>query len=220
MQNSDDDEEVSWKKLNSSWVEPLEFSDIPNNWQSIFSESKINLVSDNISQQLESIGDFKSIFPPKNLVFNAFNHCKFENIKVVILGQDCYHGRGQAMGLSFSVPNSVEIPPSLRNIYKELEDDPDIEFDIPQHGNLTNWANQGILLLNSALTVVETKPGSHMKYWEDITDDIVINLSNIKEGIIFVLWGNFAKKKEKLINPNNNHYVLHLCTFKTPTCQH
>lgn len=148
----------------------------------------------------------KTIYPPGPLIFNAFNLTHFDDVKVVILGQDPYHGPGQAMGLSFSVPAGIPIPASLRNIYKELKDDVGIE--IPKHGDLTKWASQGIFLLNAMLTVEHKNPGSHKKIgWQTFTDAVIQKLSDLKDGLIFLLWGRFARSKIDLID-EMKHYVL------------
>jgi len=149
----------------------------------------------------------KKIFPPKELVFNAFQLVPKDKIKVVILGQDPYINEGEAMGLSFSVPKGVKIPPSLRNIYKELAEDQDVDFDIPDHGDLTKWAEQGVLLLNSALTVREGKSNSHAEYWKYMTDNIIKDISKRMNGVIFLLWGNYARHKKNFIDIDK-HYVL------------
>ncbi len=145
----------------------------------------------------------KVIYPHQNLIFNAFEQCLFEEIKVVIIGQDPYHGTGQANGLAFSVNVGQKIPPSLRNIYKELKDD--VGFEIPTHGDLTAWAKQGVLLLNSVMTVEEGKPGSHQhKGWETFTDAVINKLSGENNGIVFLLWGNYAKSKMELIDASKH----------------
>lgn len=148
------------------------------------------------------------IYPKGSLIFNAFNLTPLPSVKVVILGQDPYHNPGEAMGLSFSVPKGIRIPPSLMNIYKELLNN-DVGFaKIPLHGDLTGWANQGVLLLNSMLTVEKNKPGSHKNLgWQDFTDDVLRTISAEMEGIVFMLWGNFAKSKSKLID-RSKHLVL------------
>lgn len=147
-----------------------------------------------------------NIYPKKTEVFNAFKLTNFENVKVVILGQDPYHGPNQAHGLSFSVNYGIKIPPSLANIYKELKSD--IDFAIPSHGNLTSWANQGVLLLNATLTVRAGEPGSHQKTgWETFTDAVIKLISDKKENCVFLLWGNFAKSKINLIDLDK-HLVL------------
>jgi uracil-DNA glycosylase len=147
-----------------------------------------------------------TVFPENDMIFNAFNFTTPSNIKVVILGQDPYHGKRQAHGLSFSVPNGVKIPPSLRNIFKELQSD--LNHSISGNGNLESWAKQGVLLLNATLTVREKKAGSHQKLgWEAFTDSIIKKLSAEKEGVIFLLWGAFAQKKSALINVNKHHVL-------------
>ena len=145
-------------------------------------------------------------FPPENQIFEAFNTTPFSKVKVVILGQDPYHGEGQAHGLSFSVNNNVTIPPSLRNIYKEITED--IGAEIPNSGNLTRWANQGVLLLNATLTVRAHKAGSHQKKgWEKFTDAVIEKLSNEREGLVFMFWGGPAKKKGAKVDASR-HLVL------------
>ena len=146
-------------------------------------------------------------FPPGKEIFSAFNHCTFDNLKVVIIGQDPYHGEGQAEGLSFSVPKGISIPPSLRNIYMELNQD-DVEFADPGHGHLENWAKQGVLLLNSVLTVEKNSPASHAnKGWEVFTDQVISLLSENKTNLVFLLWGAYANKKSELID-SNKHLIL------------
>jgi uracil-DNA glycosylase len=147
-----------------------------------------------------------TVFPPEEYVFNAFSLCSFENVRVVILGQDPYHGPGQAHGLSFSVPDGVKTPPSLKNIYKEIKTD--IGNDIPLTGNLERWATQGVLLLNATLTVESGKPGSHQKFgWETFTDAVIKKISDEKENVVFLLWGSFARNKKSLID-TAKHLVL------------
>jgi uracil-DNA glycosylase len=148
----------------------------------------------------------KTIFPEETLIFNAFNQTSFEDIHVVILGQDPYHGSNQAHGLSFSVPDGIKIPPSLKNIFKELGSD--IGKEIPKSGNLIHWAKQGVLLLNASLTVEENKPMSHSKIgWNLFTDAVIKKISQEKTNVIFILWGKFAQEKEKLIDPEK-HFIL------------
>jgi uracil-DNA glycosylase len=148
-----------------------------------------------------------TVFPKGTDIFNAFNHTPFDKVKVVILGQDPYHGQGQAHGLSFSVQKGITVPPSLKNMYKELADEfPD--FKIPNHGELTAWADQGVLLLNATLTVRAHEAGSHQKRgWEIFTDFVISSLSEQRNGIVFLLWGKFAQQKEVLID-TNKHFVL------------
>lgn len=148
----------------------------------------------------------KIIYPPGKLIFNAFNTTPFNKVKVVILGQDPYHNPGQAHGLSFSVPIGVSAPPSLVNIFKEIEADLDIAR--PNHGNLEKWAEQGVLLLNASLTVEENKPMSHSKVgWHEFTNSVIHILSEKKDKLVFLLWGGFAKSKTELID-TKKHCVL------------
>jgi uracil-DNA glycosylase len=146
------------------------------------------------------------IYPPGNLIFNAFDKTPFDKVKVVILGQDPYHGAGQAHGLCFSVPFGVVPPPSLLNIFKEINSD--LGIPVPDHGNLESWAIQGILLLNATLTVRKDHAGSHQgKGWEKFTDCVIKTISEKKEGIVFILWGKYAQAKESLID-KTKHYIL------------
>lgn len=148
----------------------------------------------------------KTIYPPGPQIFNAFNTTPFDEVKVVIIGQDPYHGPGQAMGLSFSVPPGKQIPPSLENIFKELNKD--IGMDIPNHGDLTKWAKQGIFLLNATLTVQASQANAHQNIgWQKFTDKVISKLSSEREGLIFMLWGGFAKKKAKLIDQSKHHVL-------------
>lgn len=146
------------------------------------------------------------IFPPGKLIFNAFNTCPFDKVKVVIIGQDPYHGTSQAHGLCFSVPDSVEQPPSLRNIFKEIQED--TGTPVPRSGNLERWAHQGVLLLNATLTVRAHNAGSHQgKGWEEFTDAAIRRLVEKRENIVFMLWGNYAQRKGAFIDPEK-HLVL------------
>lgn len=148
----------------------------------------------------------KTIYPPGPLIFNAFKQTPFDKVKVVILGQDPYHNKNQAHGLSFSVSDRVTKPPSLVNIFKEIKDD--LGLQIPAYGNLQKWANQGVLLLNASLTVRENEPGSHSQIgWLQFTDDVIKKISNEKEGVVFLLWGKFAQQKQALID-ETKHFVL------------
>lgn len=148
----------------------------------------------------------KTIYPPKDQIFNAFNLSSFKNTKVIILGQDPYHNEGQAHGLSFSVPDGISVPPSLRNIYQELKSDLNIEPS--KNGNLTQWATQGVLLLNSVLTVEKNSPGSHAKSgWADFTDTVIDILNENKQNLVFLLWGAYAQQKTELID-QSKHLVL------------
>lgn len=146
------------------------------------------------------------IYPTKELIFNAFNLTPLENIKVVILGQDPYHGAGQAHGLAFSVPDNITTPPSLKNIYKEISTD--LATPIYKNGNLESWAKQGVFLLNTVLTVKASSPTSHSKIgWQQFTDSVIKLISNQLDGVVFMLWGNYAKSKAPLIE-SSKHLIL------------
>lgn len=148
----------------------------------------------------------KIIYPPKSEIFNAFRHTKYEDLKVVILGQDPYHGEKEAQGLSFSVNNNIKRPPSLQNIFKEIEDD--LKISMSQNNSLVPWAEQGVLLLNSVLTVEKDSPASHQKKgWEIFTDNVIKIINEKKEPVVFILWGNYARSKKELIT-NTNHYII------------
>lgn len=179
--------EKSWKEvLKSEFVKPY-FEQIPQHIKTEKSQGKI-------------------IYPPGSVIFNAFNITPFDKVKVVILGQDPYHGKGQAHGLCFSVQNGVAPPPSLMNIFKELQDD--IGIDIPSHGNLTHWAEQGVFLLNASLTVRTGEPMSHSKIgWATFTDMVIKKISELKKNVVFILWGKFAQEKRVLID-ESKHLVL------------
>ncbi|MDQ3392620.1 MAG: uracil-DNA glycosylase [Bacteroidota bacterium] len=146
------------------------------------------------------------VFPPGKEIFNAFNFCPFDSLKVVIIGQDPYHGKGQAHGLCFSVREGVRVPPSLANIFKEIKDD--LNKEAPKDGSLERWARQGALLLNAALTVRSNQAGSHQaRGWEQFTDTVIKVVSDNKEGVVFMLWGAYAQKKSMLIDADK-HLVL------------
>ncbi len=180
-------------QIESSWKEALVEE---------FAQDYFKTLSETIREKYLS----EKTFPPPKLVFNAFDHCPFDTVKVVILGQDPYHNDGQAMGLSFSVPNGVQIPPSLLNMYKEIESD--IGTPIPVSGNLERWADQGVLLLNATLTVKAHQAGSHQGLgWEQFTDAVIEKLATKREGIVFLLWGNYARSKAPMIDPER-HLVL------------
>ncbi|NAZ53448.1 uracil-DNA glycosylase [Vibrio toranzoniae] len=180
----------------------------PKTWESIINDERdkeyFQSVLAFVEQQRNS---GKTIYPPQEQVFNAFDMTPFESVRVVILGQDPYHGANQAHGLAFSVLPGVKIPPSLRNMYKELAQD--IEgFEIPNHGYLDSWASQGVLMLNTVLTVEEAKAHSHAKCgWETFTDAIIAELNQRSEPIIFLLWGAHAQKKGQAID-SERHHVL------------
>lgn len=157
-------------------------------------------------QIIEKEYNTKTIFPPKDYIFNALKLTPYSNTKVVIVGQDPYHGVGEAHGLSFSVQDGIKIPPSLQNIYKELNTD----LNIPIHnkGDLTKWGKEGVLMLNAVLTVEKDKPASHRNMgWELLTDYIIKVLNQKEEPVVFILWGNFAKEKAKYIT-NPHHYII------------
>ncbi|MEE1943887.1 uracil-DNA glycosylase [Pedobacter sp. KR3-3] len=148
-----------------------------------------------------------TVYPKNADIFNAFNHTPFDKVKVVILGQDPYHGQGQAHGLSFSVQRGIVVPPSLKNMYKELAEEFS-EYKIPNHGDLTAWADQGVLLLNATLTVRAHEAGSHQnRGWETFTDHVISVLSEKRTGLVFLLWGRYAQQKESLID-TQKHFVL------------
>jgi uracil-DNA glycosylase len=175
------------------------------------------------SQKMTQIFNFckneynaRKIYPPRELIFNAFCLTSWDNTKVVIIGQDPYINDGEAMGLSFSVPKGKKIPPSLDNIYKCIQNDKNCKFKNPSHGDLTSWAEQGVLLLNATLTVIEKKANSHQKDsgWEDFTNHVIKKISDLKKGIVFLLWGSFAIKKKKLINGSKHHIIE--CSHPSP----
>lgn len=181
-------------KIEKSWKETLkqEFT------KTYFQESTAFL-------KMEKLAG-KTIYPPGSLIFNAFNTTPFSKVKAVILGQDPYHNPGQAHGLSFSVPNGIAPPPSLINIYKELHSD--IGVPIPDHGNLTHWAEQGVMLLNASLTVRANEPMSHARIgWADFTNAVIEKISDQKQHVVFLLWGKFAQEKQALID-ETKHLVL------------
>ncbi len=150
--------------------------------------------------------DTQKVFPPGKLIFNAFDHCPFDQVKVVILGQDPYHGPGQAHGLCFSVPDGVPFPPSLQNIFAEIEKD--LGVPVPASGNLERWASQGVFLLNATLTVRAHQAGSHQnKGWETFTDRVIHLLAEQRDHLVFMLWGSYAQQKGKFID-TSRHLVL------------
>lgn len=180
-------------KIDSSWQKVL---------QEEFDKPYFSLLVEKVKQAYET----QRVFPKGSLIFNAFNLCPFDKVKVVILGQDPYHEVGQAHGLAFSVLEGVPLPPSLQNIYKEIFDD--TGHNSITNGNLTPWAKQGVLLLNSTLTVEQHKAGSHQSFgWETFTDNVISLLNEKKEHLVFILWGSFAIRKGKYID-KNKHLVL------------
>lgn len=174
-----------------------------SDWSWLFTDTIIASKLDQIPIKLED-----NVFPASNLIFNAFNLCSSSGLKVVLLGQDPYPTRGNAHGLSFSVPMGVNIPKSLVNVYKAMSQDPLIAFEIPDHGCLESWAKQGVLLLNAALTVTEGQAGAHSKHWEPITDRMIQLISQQHSNLVFMLWGGFAKKKKRFIQSGKGHLVL------------
>lgn len=182
-------------EMESSWKEVL--------WEE-FQKPYFRALKQFLQQERNS---GKQIFPPSELIFNAFNTTPFDEVKVVILGQDPYHGVGQAHGLSFSVPQGVKVPPSLRNIFKELHTD--LNIPIPESGDLTRWAEQGVLLLNAMLTVEAHQPASHQKKgWEQFTNAVINKISEEQSGVVFILWGRYAQQKIKFINESKHHVLM------------
>lgn len=177
-----------------------------NYWDTVLDSEYHKEYFANIVKFVNKVYKEKTIFPPKARILSALDITDYNDVKVVILGQDPYHGIGEANGLAFSVNDGVKIPPSLKNIYKELHDDLGVE--IPNTGNLESWAKEGVLLLNSVLTVEKDKPASHKNVgWETFTDSIIKKLNERDKPIVFILWGNFAKSKKELIT-NPKHLVL------------
>ena len=179
---------------------------IHSEWENILQETFESVYFKALIHFVKSAYGSAKCFPPGKLIFNAFDLCPPEKTKVVILGQDPYHGPGQAHGLCFSVPRGVPHPPSLINIFKELEKD--LKTPYPKSGNLSPWAKQGVLLLNTTLTVQANRAGSHQgKGWEKFTDQVIHILSNNYKNIVFLLWGSYAKQKIKIID-REKHFVL------------
>jgi uracil-DNA glycosylase len=180
--------------------------DIHKSWKKVLDEQFNSDYFSELKHFLLNEKEKHLIYPPGNLIFAALNRTPFDRIKVVIIGQDPYHGPGQANGLCFSVSPGIRKPPSLVNVFKELRDD--LGIPIPQDGNLESWADQGVLLLNATLTVRAGTAGSHQKKgWEKFTDSIIKAISDNKKGIIFLLWGNFAQTKANLIH-SDKHFIL------------
>ena len=181
-------------KIEPSWKERLQ------------AEFEKPYFSDVVSFVRQEIADGKTIYPPGKLIFNAFDKTPFDKVKVVILGQDPYHGKGQAHGLCFSVQRGIKPPPSLVNIFKEIKND--LGIDPPTHGCLEKWTEQGVFLLNAILTVRASEAASHSKIgWEAFTDAVIRKISDDKEGVIFILWGNFARAKKALIDTTKHHVL-------------
>jgi len=180
-------------KIEESWKEILH-----DEFEKPYFAQLIEFVKSEYSQH--------QIFPPGKEIFNAFNLCPFDELKVVIIGQDPYHGPGQAHGLCFSVKEGVDFPPSLRNIFKEINDD--LGTPVPRSGDLIRWAKQGVFLLNATLTVRAHSAGSHQKKgWETFTDEVIRNVSLKKENVVFLLWGAYAQQKKELID-QTKHFIL------------
>ncbi|AFK04875.1 Uracil-DNA glycosylase [Emticicia oligotrophica DSM 17448] len=180
-------------RIEESWKERLK-----NEFEKPYFETLISFVKEAYKTSV--------CYPPGKLIFNAFDKCPFSQTRVVILGQDPYHGAGQANGLSFSVNDGVTFPPSLINIFKELNED--LGIPMPKSGNLERWAEQGVLLLNATLTVQASMAGSHQnKGWEQFTDAVIRCINEEKEGVVFMLWGKYAQDKGKIID-TNKHFVL------------
>ena len=180
-------------RIEESWREVL---------QPEFDKPYFELLTSFVRQAYQT----KQCFPPAKLIFNAFDSCPFDKVRVVIIGQDPYHDVGQAQGLCFSVPDGIAVPPSLQNIYKELESD--LGIVPPKSGNLQHWAEQGVLLLNATLTVEAHHPGSHQnKGWEELTDAAIAALNARREHLVFMLWGAYAKRKGQMID-TKKHLVL------------
>ena len=179
---------------------------IGNNWDKLLEDEYKKEYFVNLIDFLKKEYKEKTIYPKQNEIFNAFRYTSYDDVKVVIIGQDPYHGPKQAEGLSFSVSNDVLKPPSLQNIFKELQSDLGIPF--PEHNSLIPWAREGVLLLNAVLTVEEHKPASHSKIgWEMFTDHVIEILNKREKPIVFILWGAFARSKKTLIT-NPNHYII------------
>lgn len=180
-------------KINPSWKKSLEGE---------FKKKYFSELTDFVREEYSK----NTVFPPGKEIFSAFDYCNFQDVRVVIIGQDPYHGPGQANGLCFSVKPGVRMPPSLKNIFKEIRSD--LGRELPENGDLSRWAKQGVLLLNSTLTVRAHTAGSHQgKGWETFTDEVIRVISSEKENVVFLLWGAFAQKKMELID-STKHYVL------------
>ena len=189
---------LSWKHNNDYIVH---FKLPMNNWKILLESFDYQDIHTFLQDQLKTYGEDFSIYPPRNLVLNCFYKTQERNLKVVILGQDPYINENQAMGLAFSVPSETKLPPSLKNIYKKLNKNTD-------NGDLTHWAEQGVLLLNTALTVRSGKSNSHSKIWKDFTNQVIQYISNSHENIIFMLWGKNAYDKLHLINSDKHHVLI------------
>lgn len=182
------------------------FIKLHSSWQTLLSNELEKPYFEHLISFVKSEYKDNKCFPKENEIFAAFDHCHFDEVKVVVIGQDPYHGFGQANGLCFSVNDGITFPPSLNNIFKEIQTD--LELPFPKSGNLERWAEQGVLLLNATLTVRESEAGSHQNQgWETFTDAVIQKISEDKANVVFLLWGGFAKKKGAKIN-RSKHYVL------------
>jgi uracil-DNA glycosylase len=179
---------------------------IEDGWKTVLTEEFEKDYFSELTNFVRNEYKTQTIYPPAKLIFNAFDQCPFDKLKVVILGQDPYHGPGQAHGLCFSVNDGIDFPPSLRNIFKELKND--VGKEIPPSGDLTGWAKQGVLLINATLTVRANLAGSHQNQgWEQFTDAVINKINEEKQHVVFILWGNYAISKAKFID-QNKHLVL------------
>lgn len=195
---------MSWKDFDASSMP------VADGWKRFFQKQANSTYFREAMKKLKEAikGKEDDIFPPKGFVFMAFNLTPLNNVKVVLLGQDPYPKPGEAHGLSFSVSKGVRVPPSLVNIYRELVNDPEIKFEGPGHGDLTSWAREGVLLLNTSLSVEKGRSGGHMKYWEDFTDNVIRYISTERDHVVFLLFGNFAKGKSHLIDAKKHHIIM------------
>ncbi len=176
---------------------------IEESWKNVLQDEFDKEYFSSLAQFTKKEYEKQTVFPPGNLIFNAFNHCPFDKLKVVIIGQDPYHGPGQAHGLCFSVKDGTRFPPSLNNIFKEIHND--IGVAMPKSGNLERWADQGVLLLNATLTVRAHQAGSHQKRgWEEFTDSVINIIARKKSNVVFLLWGAYAQRKAALVGRNKN----------------
>ena len=179
---------------------------ITQKWDEILKDEYKKEYFYNLLKRLQIEYRDKTVYPPKKDVFRAMRLTDYDDIKIVIIGQDPYHGEGEAEGLSFSVKDGIRKPPSLKNIFKELHDD--LGYSEPESGSLVKWAEEGVLLLNAILTVEKDKPLSHKSLgWEQFTDEVIRKINEKKEPVVFILWGAFARSKKELIT-NNNHYII------------
>ena len=175
-------------------------------WNDFFKEEEKKEYYQKLMSQVNKAYETTTVFPPKEKIFNAFDLTPLENTKVVLLGQDPYHGAGQAQGLAFSTPQEIKNPPSMRNMLKEIEED--IGSSTCEHGDLTSWAKDGVLLINAILTVEEAKAKSHHKMgWETFTDNLIKFISSNCENVVFILWGSSAIKKQKIIDKSKHHIL-------------